>query len=164
MNGPGAVWSDSFAIPRSDYFDLLWSMSAVTTFLLASMPTAMLSFRLESSRSPSGCGTLRARFRDVGPVDIHGAAHYGSVLIAVHRGDDPAAPSGGRLVDDVAWLGSCLDRHVLAHEPDEANPGQEVLLAVLDDRARERVVAAAEGAAAPPASARVGEAVADGCV
>lgn len=54
------------------------------------------------------------------------------------------------LVGDAAQLGCALDGDVVAHEPDEGDPGGERLAAVLEDGARGGGEPPAAAAAAPP--------------
>lgn len=60
------------------------------------------------------------------------------------------APFEGRLVGDAAQLGRALDGDVVAHEPDEGDPGGEGLSAVLEDGAGEGGEPPAAAAAATP--------------
>ena len=85
---------------------------------------------------------LPAPLREVGVVDVdlvdpHAAPEHDAVLVAPHRGEDAVAPLECGLVGDAAELGGRLDGHVPRHELDEADPGREVLLAVLEDGARQ---------------------------
>ena len=54
---------------------------------------------------------------------------------------------------DTAQLGRTLDGDVVAHEPDEGDPGGERLSVVLEDGALEGVEPPAAAAAAPPRDA-----------
>lgn len=70
--------------------------------------------------------------RELGVVDVdlvypHAAPEHDAVLAARHRDEDAVAPLEGGLVGDAAELGGGLD---------EADPGREVFLAVLEDGAR----------------------------
>ncbi len=60
---------------------------------------------------------------------------------------------------DAAQLRCALDGEVVAHEPDEGDPGGERLAAVLEYGAREGVEPPAAAAAAPPRDAGGGGAV-----
>ena len=88
---------------------------------------------------------------DVDLVDPDPAAEHNAVLVAPHRGEDAVAPLEGRLVGDAAQLGSRLDRDVPGHELDEANPCREILLAVLENRARHDAEARTARGAPEPA-------------
>ena len=73
---------------------------------------------------------------DVDLVDPDAAPEHDAFLVAAHRGEHAVAPLEGGLVSHVAQLGRRLDRHVPRHELYEAHPRREVLLAVLENRAR----------------------------
>lgn len=98
----------------------------------------------------------------VGLVHPDGVAQHDPVLVAGHRREHAVPPLEGRLVGDAAHLGRALDGHVVAHEPDEGDPGGERLSAVLEDGAREGVKPPAAAAAAPPRDAGGGGAVPPG--
>lgn len=72
---------------------------------------------------------------DVDLVNPDGFAQHNPVLVAGYRGKHAVPPLEGRLVGDAAQLGRALDGDVVAHEPDEGNPGGERLAAVLQDGA-----------------------------
>lgn len=74
---------------------------------------------------------------DVGLVHPDGVAQHDPVLLAGYRGEHAVPPLEGRLVGDAAQLGRALDGDVVAHEPDEGDPGGEGLEAVLEDGAGE---------------------------
>lgn len=79
--------------------------------------------------------------RELGVVDVdlvypHAAPEHDAVLAAPHRDEDAVAPLEGGLVGDAARLGGGLDGHIPRHGLDEADPGREVFLAVLEDGAR----------------------------
>ena len=90
---------------------------------------------------------------DVGLVHPDGVARHDPVLVAGHGCEHAVPPLEGRLVGDAAHLGRALDRHVVAHEPDEGDPDGERLAAVLEDGAREGGEPPPTGAAAPPRDA-----------
>lgn len=95
---------------------------------------------------------------DVGLVDPDGVAQHDPVLVAGHRGEHAVPPLEGGLVGDAAQLRRALDGDVVAHGPDEGDPGGERLTAVLEDGARGGGGAAA-GAEAPPRDPECGGAV-----
>lgn len=66
----------------------------------------------------------------VGLVHPDGVAQHDPVLVAGHRREHAVTPLEGRLVGDASQLGRALDGHVVAHEPDEGDPGGERLSAV----------------------------------
>lgn len=70
---------------------------------------------------------------EVGLIHPDGVAQHDPVLAAGHRGDHAVPPLEGRLVGDAAQLGRALDGDVVAHEPDEGDPGGERLAAVFED-------------------------------
>ena len=90
---------------------------------------------------------------DVGLVDPDGVSQHDPVPVAGHRCEYAVPPLEGRLVGDAAQLGRASDGDVVAHEPDEGDPGGEWLSAVLQDGAGEGVEPPAAGAAAPPRDA-----------
>lgn len=96
---------------------------------------------------------------DVGLVDPDGVAQHDPVLVAGHCGEHAVPPLEGGLVGDAAQLRRALDGEVVAHEPDEGDPGGERLAAVLEYGAREGVEPPAAAAAAPPRDAGGGGAV-----
>lgn len=89
----------------------------------------------------------------MGLVNLDGAAQHDPVLVAGYRGKHAVPPLEGRLVGDAAQLGRALDGDVVAHEPDEGDPGGERLAAVLQDGAGEGGEPPAAAAAAPPRDA-----------
>lgn len=101
------------------------------------MAMAMRSFSFDGPR-------LRAwphPLRELGVVDVdlvypHAAPEHDAVLAARHRDEDAVTPLEGGLVGDAAELGGGLDGHIPRHGLDEADPGREVFLAVLEDGAR----------------------------
>ena len=101
---------------------------------------------------------------DVGLVDPDGVAQHDPVLVAGHRGEHAVPPLEGGLVGDAAQLRRALDGDVVAHGPDEGDPGGERLAAVLEDGAREGGEPPAAAAAAPPREAGRGGAVPLGAV
>ena len=101
---------------------------------------------------------------DVGLVDPDGVAQHDPVLVAGHCGEHAVPPLEGGLVGDAAQLRRALDGEVVAHEPDEGDPGGERLAAVLEYGAREGVEPPAAAAAAPPRDAGGGGAVPPGAV
>lgn len=90
---------------------------------------------------------------DVDLVNPDGFAQHNPVLVAGYRGKHAVPPLEGRLVGDAAQLGRALDGNVVAHEPDEGDPGGERLAAVLQDGAGEGGEPPAAAAAAPPRDA-----------
>lgn len=86
---------------------------------------------------------------DVGLVDPGGVAQHDPVLVAGYRGEHAVPPLEGGLVGDAAQLRRALDGDVVAHEPEEGDPGGERLSAVLEDNARGGVDPPAAAAAAP---------------
>lgn len=72
------------------------------------------------------------------------------VLVAGYRGEHAEPPLEGRLAGDTAQLGRALDGNVVAHVPDEEDPGGERFAAVLEDGAGEGGESLAAAAAAPP--------------
>ena len=87
---------------------------------------------------------------DVGLVNPDGVAQHDPVLVAGYRGEHAVPPLERRLVGDAAQLGRALDGDVVAHGPDEGNPGRKRLAAVLEDGAGGGVEPPAAAAAAPP--------------
>ena len=61
---------------------------------------------------------------DVGLVHPDDAAQHDPVQVAGYRGEHAVPPLEGRLVGDAAQLGRALDGDVVAHEPDEGDPGR----------------------------------------
>lgn len=94
---------------------------------------------------------------DVGLVNPEGVAQYKPVLVASYRGDRAAPPLEVRLVADTTQLGRALDGDVVAHEPDEGDPGGKRLATVFEDGAGEGGEPPA-AAAAPPRDAGSDEA------
>lgn len=66
---------------------------------------------------------------DVGLVNPDGAAQHDPVPVAGHRGEHAVPPLEGGLVGKAAKLGRALDGDVVAHKPDEGDPGGEGLSA-----------------------------------
>lgn len=90
---------------------------------------------------------------DVGIVDPDGVAQHDPVLVAGYRGEHAVPPLEGGLVGDAAQLGRTLVGDVVAHEPDEGDPGGERLSVVLKDGSCEGGEPPAAAAAAPPRDA-----------
>lgn len=99
---------------------------------------------------------------DVSLIDPDGVAHHDPVLATGHRGERAVPPLEGGLVVDAVQLGRALDGDVVAHEPDEGDPGEERLSAVLEDGPGEGVEPPAAGSAAPPRDPGRGGAVPPG--
>lgn len=68
---------------------------------------------------------------DVGLVHPDDAAQHDPVQVAGYRGEHAVPPLEGRLVGDAAQLGRALDGDVVAHEPDEGDPGRGGRLATV---------------------------------
>lgn len=85
----------------------------------------------------------------VGLANPDGVAQHDSVLVVGYRGEHAVPPLEGRLAGDAARLGRALDGDVVAHGPDEGDPGGELLAAVLEDGARVGGEPPAAAAAAP---------------
>lgn len=77
---------------------------------------------------------------DVGLVHPDGVAQHDPVLVAGYRGEQAVPPLEGGHVGDAAQLGRALDGHVVAHEPDEGDPGGEGLAVALEDGAGGEVI------------------------
>ena len=92
----------------------------------------------------------RSVWVDVGLVSPDGVAPRYPVPVAGYRGEHAVPPLEGRLVGDAAQLGRALDGDVVAHGPDEGDPGGERLAAVLEGGAGEGGEPPAAAAAAPP--------------
>lgn len=74
------------------------------------------------------------RVVDAGLVHPDGVARHDPVLVAGHRGER-AVPLEGGLVGNAVQLGRALEGDVVAHEPDEGDPGGEGLAVALEDGA-----------------------------
>ena len=70
---------------------------------------------------------------DVGLVNPDGVAQHDPVPVAGHRGEHAVPPLEGGLMGNAAKLGRALDGDVVAHEPDEGDPGGEGLSAAFED-------------------------------
>lgn len=99
---------------------------------------------------------------DVGLVHPGGVAKHDPVLVAGYRGEHAVPPLEGHLVGGAAQLSRALDGDVVAHEPDEGDPGGERLAAVLEDGTGEGGEPPAAAAAATPRDAGGGGAVPPG--
>ena len=70
---------------------------------------------------------------NVGLVHPDGVAQHDPVLVAGYRGEHAVPPLEGGLMGNAAKLGRALDGDVVAHEPDEGDPGGEGLSAAFED-------------------------------
>ena len=89
----------------------------------------------------------------MGLINPGGVAGHDSVPVAGHRGEHTIPTLEGRLVGDAEQLGRALDGDVVAHVPDEEDPGGERFAAVLEDGAGEGGESLSAAAAAPPRDA-----------